>query len=293
MRFRITSRACLGAPLRSGQEIATNQKLSKINIYTNFKENLSMEAAAETNTPTLLHLDQPRVLAIRDGKFPYIFHFRRITLSDWERYYSSIFVSSRNEGGAQLNTTDNQTAGIDLLESTLMKVVGYKTDLTTKEAFIKIPPRHSILVSNLLCNVTASEEDDEKPFDTESIETRMDAMWSQLEPGQENTVYKGLVHRLSPPTAAQKKRYMRNGSISKVVGGSRKGTTIYSMRNKLMMELYDELIQSVDGYGVAGRPLGSVDEIRREMDGYHKSQAIFQLFNGSDAQPQAAEDSAA
>jgi hypothetical protein len=52
-----------------------------------------------------------------------------------------------------------------------------------------------------------------------------------------------------------------------------------------MIELYDELIQSVEGYGVAGRPLESPQDIRREMDAYHKSEAVAQLFNVSDSSP--------
>jgi hypothetical protein len=44
------------------------------------------------------------------------------------------------------------------------------------------------------------------------------------------------------------------------------------------MGLYDELIQSVDGYGVDGKPLEGVEIIRREMDGYHKAESIAQLF---------------
>jgi hypothetical protein len=82
----------------------------------------------------------------------------------------------------------------------------------------------------------------------------------------------------------------RSGSISRVVGGSRNGTTIHSLRNKVMLDLYDQLIQSVEGYGIAGKALESPEQIRREMDGYHKVQAVAQLFV---AEPDAAAEAAA
>jgi hypothetical protein len=65
------------------------------------------------------------------------------------------------------------------------------------------------------------------------------------------------------------------------------------MKHKLMLELYDQLIQSVEGYGIAGKPLEGVEQIRREMDGYHKTEAIAQLFNVGDSQPESASAEAA
>jgi len=246
-----------------------------------------MEAATPSTTPTnsLLMLDEPRVIALRDGKTNYTFHFRRILQADWERLFSGLYVASSSSGTSQINTTDLNTAGIELVESTLMRAEGYKNEMTRREEFWKIPPKHSILVSWLLRSVCASTVVDDTPLDCDSVEARIDALWSQTKPGDETTMYKGLVHRFTPITVDQKKRFMRKGAINRVVGGSRNGTTIYSMKNKLMIELYDELIQSVEGYGVAGRPLESPQDIRREMDAYHKSEAVAQLFNVSDSSP--------
>jgi hypothetical protein len=234
-----------------------------------------------TIPPRLLNLDEPRVIALREGKRGYSFHFRRILQSDWLAYFSGFYVASRSEGAAQLNTTDLQTAGIELFESTVTKVIGYSRVLTTPEEFKKVLPRHSIAAAWLLRTVlVSSATDDEKPLDCDSIEARLDALWSQTTPGDETTMYTGLVHRFAPPTLEQKKKVMRGGAINKVIGGSRKGsTTIYSTKNRLLLDLYDELIQSVDGYAVAGKPLESVEHIRREMDGFHKVEAVAQLFN--------------
>jgi hypothetical protein len=234
---------------------------------------------AEANTSSLLMLDEPRVLALRESKRDYTFYFRRILRSDWEKYFAGLYVSSRSEGSAQLNISDMQTAGYQLFESTVTRVLGYSKELTTAEDFKKVLPRHSAPVAGLLRRAYVSEVEDDKPLDCDLIEARIDAMWSKSPSSHSNWEYKGLVHRFAPPTIAQKKTYSRGGAINRVIGGVRKGaTTVYSLRNKLLMDLYDDLIQSVEGYGVAGKPLEGVDHIRREMDGYHKAEAVSQLF---------------
>jgi hypothetical protein len=246
-------------------------------------------------TSSLLMLDQPRVIPIREGKRDYTFYFRRILQADWEQYFSGLYLSSRNEGVAQLNTTDFNSAGIELFESTLTRVVGYSRELTTPEDFKKVLPRHSVAVAGLLRSGGISDTEDDAPLDCDSIIALVDAYWSQTidplpgQPGQV-TQYKGLLHRFAPPNVEQRKRYMRGGAISKVIGGTRKGsTTVYSLRNKLLLDLYDQLILSVEGYGVAGKPLEGTEQIRREMDAFHKAEAVAQLFN---TQPEAAAEAA-
>lgn len=248
-----------------------------------------MEAATPA-TSSLLMLDQPRIIPIREGRRDYTFYFRRILQPDWEKYFAGLYISSRNEGVAQLNTTDFSTAGIELFESTVTRVTGYSRELTSQEDFKKVLPRHSVTVAALLLQVFIAEDDDDKPLDCDAIETRIDAHWSQTTVPGQITQYKGLVHRFTPPTVEQKKRYMRGGAISKVIGGARKGsTTVYSLQRKLLLELYDQLILSVEGYGVAGKPLEGPEQIRREMDGYHKAEAVAQLFS---TQPEAAAEAA-
>jgi hypothetical protein len=242
------------------------------------------------NPPALLMLDEPRVIALRDGKRSYTFYFRRITQADWLNYFNGLYLATRNDGASQLNTTDVQTAGIELFESTVTKVVGYSRELATPADFKKVLPRHSIPVSWVLRTVLVSSVEDEKPIDCDSVEARIDAMWSQTKSGDETALWPGLLHRFTPPSLEQKKRFMRGGAVSRVIGGTRKGaTTIYSLKNKLLLELYDELIQSVEGYGVAGKPLEGVEQVRREMDAYHKVEAVAQLFNTVEAQPEVAE----
>jgi hypothetical protein len=243
----------------------------------------------EAETSSLLMLDQSRVIPIREGKRDYTFYFRRILQADWVRYFDGLYLSSRSEGVAQMNITDYSTAAIELFESTLTKVVGYSRELTTLEDFRKVLPRISVPVSFMLRSVAISEaEDDDKPLDCDSIETRLDAHWSQTTDVGKVAKYPGLVHRFRPPNVEQRKRYMRGGAVSKV-GGTRKGSlTVYSLKYKLLMQLYDELILSVEGYGVAGKPLEGAEQIQREMDGYHKAEAAVQLFITREDEPDAA-----
>jgi hypothetical protein len=238
--------------------------------------------AAPTNTSAsaLLPLDQPRVISIRDGKFTYTFHFARITQADWELYFNSIYWTSKNDGASQVQTFDIDTPGIELFERKLIKVEGYAGAELKKDDFWKIPPRHSSPVAWLLRTCAVADDGEDQPFNPELVEVRLNAIWSVL-PGQtEATMFKGLVHRFAPPSPEQKKRVYRAGAMSKIVGGSRSGTTVHGSRHKILLELYDQLIQSVDGYSVAGRALNSPDEIKREMDALHKFTAAQQLFLG-------------
>ncbi len=243
-----------------------------------------MEAEAQsttTLTSNLLMLDEPRVIALVDGKFTYTFKFSRILQSDWEKYFSGIRFTSRNVDKAEETVLDLETAGIELFESKLQSVKGYRGDFTSRPGWqSKILPRHANVVSWTLRAVVPSERESDQPFDPERIEVLLDAVWSVTNPGAETTQFQGLIHRFSAPTAEHKRRFYRAGSTSRVVGGSRNGTTEHALRHRVLFELYDLLILEVEGYGVSGRPLQDAAEIRREMDGYHKVKAVEQLFVG-------------
>jgi hypothetical protein len=241
----------------------------------------------------LLPLDEPRVLAIREGKFVYKFTFNRITEADWRRCFDGIYYASRNDGKSEVQTLDMNTAGIELVESTLARVEGYARSLTTREDFAKIKPVHANTVAWMLRVVSASTEESEKPFDPENIEVRIDALWSQTEPGDAVTLFKGLVHRFAVPSVEHKRRFYRAGASSKIVGGSRNGTTIHGNRHGVLIDLYNQLILAVEGYSVGGRPLESPEQIQREMDAYHKTIAVQQLFIGGEPAGEAGETAAA
>src|SRR5579864_1222279 len=123
----------------------------------------------------MLPLDEPRVITLKDGKFTYTFHFRRITADDWNQFFEGIHSSSRQEQQTQVNTIDLSTPGIELVERTLVKVEGYAPSFdTTKNGWQKkIPPRHSGPLSWLLRSVSQSQGETDSPFDPERQEVRL------------------------------------------------------------------------------------------------------------------------
>ncbi|MBZ5533096.1 MAG: hypothetical protein LAO20_16825 [Acidobacteriia bacterium] len=234
------------------------------------------------STPALLPLDQPRIIAIRDGKYTYTFHFSRISQAEWERYFASITVTARNVTAGRETTIDAQSALIELAESKLFKVEGYSGDIMAKTDWQKrIWPRHMLPASQALIDVLSSTEEAQAPADGDSMEVLLDALWSAAADGS-MTKFKGLAHRFSPPTVNHKRAFLSAGSKSTVVGGSRDGATVFSKRHKALLSIYDELVLSVDGYAINGCPLEGPENIRREMDAYHKFVAVDEIFRGPD-----------
>ncbi len=240
-----------------------------------------------------IDLAQGPVATLIDAGHAYTFYFNRITEADWERYFSGVIYTSHNEGKASVQILDMDSPGIDLAESKLDRVEGYRGQFMSKPGWQKImPPRHMRPVSWLIRAVNAMEENDEQAFDPECIECKLEALWGMEKPGA-MMQYSGLTHRFNHVSPEQKHRFYRAGATSKIVGGSRNGKTVHSVRYKVLLRIYDELIISVDGYCLNGKPLESPDEIRREMDAYHKVKAVEQLFTGSQAPTEADGEQAA
>ena len=105
----------------------------------------------------------------------------------------------------------------------------------------------------------------------------LDALWNEGEPGHMK-VFKGLVHKFSRPTTMHFSKLSRANSRRFITSRNRATVTRLPSPHITTIELYDELIQSVEGYGVDGRALLTRDEIIREMDSFHKSAAVMKLF---------------
>jgi hypothetical protein len=81
------------------------------------------------------------------------------------------------------------------------------------------------------------------------------------------------------PTVEQQRRYSRDMSRSQVIGGSRAGKTRWLGAQATLVDLYDELILSVEGYVANGEPVCDDREmIIASMDTYHKVAAAEALF---------------
>jgi hypothetical protein len=241
----------------------------------------------------LLPLDQPRSIVIKHAEKKFVYRFRRITDDDWKKYYRGILSQAESVNGEQVRTFDFRAALQQLVETTLDRVEGYtgKGGKTVEELAdwkLKLPIGHKIAAGLVLGDVALAEEETDKDVSilADVNEVILSAAWSADE---SNIMYRisGLVHRLNHPTIEQVRRFYRERSRTRVIGGSRTGKTIFPGSQELLGQLYDELIISVDGYSWAGSPLGSPEVIRRYMDLPHKMVAAQSLFSeGEEAEIQ-------
>lgn len=227
----------------------------------------------------LLPLDAERVVAFSDrGKFLYTFQLRRLTAEDWEHFFNGIVVSSQTLGDTQKNIIDMNTPGLDLVQRVLTGATGYAGEFTAKKDWQKrVPPGHIRLIAELLRDVRVSEKGGEGPIDPDRYEVELVAKWNANAQGQ-MLQYDGLAHRFDAPTAEHQRKYNRAMAESRVVGGTRTGTTIYVPRQKVLVDFYDELVSSVSGYSVSQLEITSAEDAKRHMDAYHKVMAVQALF---------------
>jgi hypothetical protein len=144
----------------------------------------------------------------------------------------------------------------------------------------KLPVGQKINVATVLRDVKVSTAGDEDaaPFLGETTDVSLECTWSAGENGK-MTRYAGLIHRFQQPSIEQLRRYNRESSRTRVVGGSRTGKTIWPGVQPLLASLYDDLIVSVDGYSFNGVPLSEQREaIKLQMDTFHKVAAVESLF---------------
>jgi hypothetical protein len=239
-----------------------------------------------------LPLDQPRAIVIRHKEKKFVYRFRRIGDSDWLRYYAGIISQTETVNNDQVRCSDFRAALHQLVESTLQSVEGYTAPNglsmeTMSDWKLKLPIGHKTQVGLMLVDVSVEERDVSVLTDLNEIS--LTATWA-ASPEQQMLKYSGLIHRFQHPTIEQMRRFYRESSRTRVVGGSRTGKTIWTGRQELLAHFYDELIASVDGYTVAGVPLTEASQIKAQMDTHHKVAAAQALFSaGEESEPVAAD----
>jgi hypothetical protein len=241
-----------------------------------------------------IELTAPRVIAIESRGKQYLLTLQRIGKKQWLRHFEGIVNSSENQGGKRVDRFDSSGARVALVEEVLVDAKGYKArepdqPITSIQGWqSQLPLSHRLAAGEALVNVERADppEDDELVLGFENV--FLNAVWGADEAGVMRK-YHGLCHRFKTPTAEQQKRFSRESSRSRVVGGSRKGVTQWMGAQATLIDLYDELVLSVDGYTVDGEPLGEDRTgIVVEMDAYHKVAAADALF--APAQPNVSEE---
>jgi len=207
--------------------------------------------------------------------------FRRLTERDWDGY----FLRIKFENDRKSELLDWNSAKVWLYGQCVTRVAGYQVrgggnlcDLPNWRD--KIPFGQRLDAIDLL--TTAYRNDGEQEMEPDCEVVALDAFWDAAD--GKMVQYTGLVHRFKSPAAEDLIRYSRETNRSEIVPGPA-GKTIRMVRQRVLLKLYDELIVSVDGYGVGAaqgselKPLSSREEIVREMDAGHKAVAVSQLFS--------------
>lgn len=233
----------------------------------------------------LLELNSQRIIVLVDRGHEYRLGCRRITDADWLRYFAGIVVTSEQKGRERINVIDVTSPRLALAEDVLETAGGYKvagptmlTDLPNWQT--RIPLNHRQQLGETLADVRPSQADSELTIHAEGEEVLLDASWTAVEGESGITMQRfvGLKHVLKTPMEEQHRRYSREASRSKVIGGSRNGKTVYQGAQPLLAKLYDELVLGVEGYSIDGLALTTKDQIVREMDMLHKVMAAQELF---------------
>lgn len=236
-----------------------------------------MEATNQA-AAVLLPLDEPRVIKMHAGDKVFTWRFRRITSDDWRTYFAGIVHQTLHVNRAREEVLEDESAKFDLVDRTVISVDGYGDLSGAKNWKLSLPLAHRLAAAVVLRAVGVSTaKQDETPL-CDLIEVRLDANWSAGE-GETTTQYRGLVHRFRQPSIADLKRFNFESSRVRVSGDTENGTNIYPSRQAIAMKIYDDLIESVDGYSVGGARLGDTESVKREMDGAHKAEAALALFS--------------
>ncbi len=225
-----------------------------------------------------IDLAAPRVFAFEEGKRKFTFTCKPITKAMWIAYFAGIVsTDQRVEDGVE-STYDSAGARLDLLDAALIDATGYTREgvsITELEGWQgKLPMRHRIAVSNLLVSVRLTVAED-GAFDLGYESVSLAATWTANAEGRMQEIT-GLRHTFNSPTADHQKRYSRAMSRSVIVGDSRTAQTRYLGAQDVLIEIYDELIQRIEGYQYNGADADA--NAAGTMDCYHKVVAAGALF---------------
>jgi hypothetical protein len=231
-----------------------------------------------------IELATPRVIVIEERGKQFTLTLSRITKNQWMHYFDGIVSASENQGGKRVDSFDSSSARIELVEKSLIDAQGYVTVdgspvTATADWQSLLPLSHRLGAANAIVSVERAEPSDDEPIVLGAEAVYLNAVWSADDKGIMQK-YRGLCHRFKTPNGEQQHRFSRDSSRSRIVGGSRKGKTLWIGPQPTLVELYDELIVSVDGYQVNGVELDADrDAIVAEMDTYHKVAAADILFS--------------
>lgn len=244
------------------------------------KTALVQREAIDTDTEAaLLPLDAPRAVAFKTKTGNFVYHFRRIEQKDWEHFFSSIVHQTVQSKGSREQVFESETALVELVDNTVASVDGYGT-IEPKNWKRTLPVAHKLAAGIALRSVGTSNADAASATLCDLVEVNLEANWGV---GDGKTVYySGLIHRFRQPGIAELRRYNFERARVKVTGTAENGVTSFPASQVIAMKIYDDLIDSVEGYSVMGMAI-QPEQIKGWMDGAHKAAACLALFTQDDS----------
>jgi hypothetical protein len=227
------------------------------------------------------------IVKFREGGRPVsVTHFfRPLTIGDWLEYERALDTRIVESDDQSEMRTQAVIAAERLWDAAALRVNGYGAPASSAvqgelcERFPadwkqKVPLQHKAAAVRGLQQAATSEPDE--PVAGAAYEFDPDYVRIEIEAAQSGETHSGLVHCLRRPAPEDLKRFSQITSAAIWLRGAKQPTTLLPSRLKPLCDLYDRLIQSIEGYsGIDGSDAAAV---RRAMDPVHKKVVIQSLF---------------
>jgi hypothetical protein len=209
--------------------------------------------------------------------------FRSPSSEDWLEYFKGMSQLGLSKGRDVVElSAAGQEKDEELWDKLILRVSGYAVsgkDLMGFEDWkARIPLSHKLnAVSGFLYfNRTDVGENPVEETVLDLGESSRTMSFDVLQFGKACTV----VFTFSPPEASDYIKYSRASARMQVVRTKQKGVSklLVPFNAPLMIDLFDKLIASVDGYSFEGKPLMDLPDWKTKIDIYHKREAVRELF---------------
>lgn len=213
-----------------------------------------------------------RTVALRVAGERHLHVFRPPTVDDWIVHERSLRPTLRVEDDQVETSVALLAANNALWESHILRVEAGEKRETLEPQTCSLEERHQAILG---LGIVAPAEIQEEIPDALTVPVTLTALWNGRR-------FPRLVHRFKRPSVEHEIRYKealaRSAILAPRPAGNRKRPAAQAVVSlpqlPALLKLYDELIDSIEGYAFAGARLKASDA----MDPLHKSAAIRALF---------------
>lgn len=228
-----------------------------------------------------------RVIEERGDKRAVLTHrFRMPTAEDWYNYFRSSNQVGLSKGRDTVEFTgENQERDALFWESLIQRVEGYKLNgvdvMTSSDWKSKIPLPHKLQAfSGLLYFFKIGNTIDGSFEETNELDLGVSSVDIRFEAAQNGQAGIPITFTFKQPEPSDYIKFSRITAKMQLVRTKQRGVSAIKVPTTIapMTELFDKLIEKVDGYVYEGKPLMDVLEWKSKIDLYHKQSAIRELF---------------